>query len=415
MVAANEVVNSPLTNILTKEDIIALGDEVRMVDAESSTNLELFCYNHCSATDSLELKSCRGVVFDGEKLVLQAFPYTTELTSIDHKEISEIPLDQVRIFTSHEGTLLRVFYYNDKWVISTHRKLDAFRSKWASRESFGETFVKSLNTLYTVNNRFGDLINNASAENPNILDKFLSTLDKNNKYMFLVRPNTENRIVCNAPEVDMLFHVGTFKGNVLDLDVDCGVPHSPEHKFASHDQLFDYLANVNIKDTQGLICFSRDNTQTKLVSKKYSDLFNARGNEPSLKFRYLQVRGNRQTVDELMYLYPRMETTFIRIENSIYEIAKNIYTSYVSRFIKKHFVTVPVEEFAVIRECHSWHNEDRSMNRISIEKVLEVLNKQNPTKINKMLRRYRNERETLKSIQVNNEVRDRSHTLTLGE
>ena len=46
MVAANEVVNSPLTNILTKEDIIALGDKVRMVDAESSTNLELFCYNH---------------------------------------------------------------------------------------------------------------------------------------------------------------------------------------------------------------------------------------------------------------------------------------------------------------------------------------------------------------------------------
>ena len=40
------------------------------------------------------------------------------------------------------------------------------------------------------------------------------------------------------------------------------------------------------------------------------------------------------------------------IENNIYDIARNIYSSYIQRFIKKRFVTVPIEEFAVIRECH---------------------------------------------------------------
>ncbi len=31
-----------------------------------------------------------------------------------------------------EGTLIRIFYFNDKWIITTHRKLDAFKSKWGS-------------------------------------------------------------------------------------------------------------------------------------------------------------------------------------------------------------------------------------------------------------------------------------------
>ena len=45
---------------------------------------------------------------------------------------------------AHEGSLLRAFCVNDTWYITTHRKLDAFRSKWASRQSFGAQFVESL-------------------------------------------------------------------------------------------------------------------------------------------------------------------------------------------------------------------------------------------------------------------------------
>ena len=76
-------------------------------------------------------------------------------------------------------------------------------------------------------------------------------------------------------------------------------------------------------------------------------------------------------------------------ENIMFDIARGIYKAYVQRFIKKNYVTVPREEFAVIRECHSWHLADRAANRISLNQVIRVLNKQSPTHLNHMIRRLK--------------------------
>ena len=91
---------------------------------------------------------------------------------------------------------------------------------------------------------------------------------------------------------------------------------------------------------------------------------------------------------KLSFLYPKHMDVIDRLENSIYEIAKSIYRSYVQRYIKKRFVSVPKEEFAVIRACHSWHEENRQTNRITLNKVIEVMNEQSATALNQMVRRY---------------------------
>ena len=46
---------------------------------------------------------------------------------------------------------------------------------------------------------------------------------------------------------------------------------------------------------------------------------------------------------------------------------------YVDRFIKKQYVTVPREEYNIIKACHTWHMEDRKRNRISFRKIKELL------------------------------------------
>ena len=125
---------------------------------------------------------------------------------------------------------------------------------------------------------------------------------------------------------------------------------------------------------------------------------------------------NRKVTNMLFHLYPEMTDTFEDIENNIYELVKNIYNAYVQRFIKKRFVTVPTEEFAIVRECHSWHEEDRIMNRINLNKVIEVFNKQTPTSINRMLRRYKIEKEQQSSNKETIPNLNRSNTLsTSGE
>ena len=369
-----------------------LGNKVRLTDSDEANGLELYCYVHCGPTDDELLHKCRGVVFDKKKLVMRAFPYTVEFSNseVDQVKASLDPIfKDTRFYDSHEGALIRMFHYNGKWFTSTHRKLSAFSSKWGSKESFGSSFKRALEYEITINSRLREAIPQGDE---NLMERFQSTLNPNNQYMFLVRHCREHRIVCNYPENPTMYHVGTFVDGKLVMTECCNIPHPKEYKFSSYDELFDHVSRVDIRHNQGVICFSPNNKQVKVVKREYQELFCARGNEPSIKFRYLQMRLNKKVNDMLCLLYPDMIKTFDEMENNIYEIAKNIYSNYVQRFIKKRFVTVPTEEFAVIKECHLWHEEDRITHRMTMDKVIRVLNQQSPTNINRMIRRYRAEK-----------------------
>ena len=91
----------------------------------------------------------------------------------------------------------------------------------------------------------------------------------------------------------------------------------------------------------------------------------------------------------LFHLYPEMGPIFDDYENMIYKIGENIYKAYVGRFIKKQYVTVDKEEFNVIKECHSLYLLDRNTHRVSLNKVISVLNQQNPTNLNRMIHRIK--------------------------
>ena len=95
-------------------------------------------------------------------------------------------------------------------------------------------------------------------------------------------------------------------------------------------------------------------------------------------------------------------------------------TSYFNRFIKHNYVTVPVEEFQVIRQCHEWHTKDRMVNKINLNKVVDVLNQQPATNINRMIRRRIMEKTNPeKSKQLNenitNQIRKRISLLKKKE
>jgi hypothetical protein len=116
---------------------------------------------------------------------------------------------------------------------------------------------------------------------------------------------------------------------------------------------------------------------------------------------------DKTMTDDLYSLYPTETETFEEYENILYTVAKNIYSSYVSRFIKKQYVTLPKEEFQIMRECHSWHLADREKNRMSLRKVISIMNTQQPTNLNKMIRHVIQERTEAKAaVEVASKVAD---------
>lgn len=378
-----------------RENIEKLNKNIRLVDSDEETGIDLFCYIHCETTDAPIIKQSRGVVFDGNDLVMKGYPYTIEYTKKDNEnEINENIVgifDQCVFIDSYEGSLIRMFNYSGKWYLSTNRKLDAFKSKWATKESFGSFFKKALEHLYDTNENFRNTMdeNSYRKEKDNLIQSFQSTLNTDFQYMFLLLNNNQNRIVSKAPENPTVYHVGIFKNGELmqpGEDSTC-VPSLKSHNFQNMDEIYNYVDNVDITRQQGIIVFAPNNIQYKIFNQEYKNLYQARGNEPSIKFRYLQVRMNKKYNDILNYLYPEFRESFELYENLLYKIAKEIHQSYIDRFIGKNYVTVPVEEFQVIRDCHSWHLQNRTENKISLNKVIDVLNQQPATNLNKMIRR----------------------------
>lgn len=384
--------------ILSRSDVESLGKAVHLVDSDSDAGLDLFCYVKCTNTDSELLKKCRGVVFHDDDLVMQAFPYTAEFNHKELPRLEEILKDfsKFSFYDAHEGALLRVFNFDGKWYLSTHRKLNAFRSKWSSCESYGTHFKNALTAEIEDNKSLRSVI----PDGDNVLDRFYTLLDPKKQYMFLLLNNEDNRIVCQPPIRPTVYHVGTFINGKLDLDDNFLIPKPRSHHWLNIDEMIHYVDNCDYRKLQGVICFGPNNTQLKIFNKNYQDLFRARGNEASIKFRYLQVRMTKKFVDMLYHLYPNKADVFDDYENTLYDIARYIYKSYVQRFIKKNYVTVPREEFQVIKECHDWHLSDRENNRIYLEKVISVLNKQPPTSLNHMIRRFKEEQNKKKDEKI---------------
>lgn len=304
----------------------------------------------------------RGTVIDTttDLVVSRSFPYTPEITS---DAVSEYIADltSVTAFNACEGTIVRLYFFGDEWKVSTHRKIDAHQSSWAG-PSFGDLFDKHAN------------------------DKIdLKTLDKRYSYVFLLSDNS-NRLVYTIPTPQLML---------------LGVFNVQEQRFMTDDEYTDILpaikrpAKLQISNNEELdaelksqiqasdfsrsgILLTADQTNPhplKVVTPLYQDIRRVRGNNPSLRSRYIHIRG---TSDEGIlrewYNMPEHLAVYSQVENDIDILIDKLHKMYINRYVKKNFGELPKEEFVTLQRCHSWHVSDRSKNIVTAQKVREIVN-----------------------------------------
>ena len=336
----------------------------------------------------------KGVVFEGNKQVMHAFPRVKIVAESNVATTPELTLPTAVFFEHHEGTLIRLFWAAGDWRISTQRKINAFNSRWGSKTSFGEAWVDALEQEATDNPKFSNRLGDSSGP---IMNRLVKTLDKDKQYLFIVRNSVENRIVCDAPDRPTLLHVGTFVKGKLDTSHDIDIAKPAIVKFESVGALLAHLAESDPRKSSGLMARVGEKW-FKVQSDAYRHLEDVRGNEPSLKFRYLQLRLDPKRVDDLYALYPEYTDAFNDYEDTLYDIAKHIHSAYVSRFIRREFVTLEREFFGIMRICHEWHKSDRQYNRVDLDKVIEVMNTRYDHVLNKMIRVFKK----MKTDEANN-------------
>lgn len=368
--------------------------QIERVDVDDTNNLSLYCYNECDEQTPRFVQECRGLVFHDDKLIMKAFSYAPEYSFSNEEKLKSVLDDFANwtFFKSYEGTLLRMFFFAGRWYLSTHRRLNAFTSRWSSRKSFGESLVHALELEEANNPKYKEFLSqfvgmplstSLPTHEMNALERFQEHLDKEKQYMFLLRNNKDNRVVCDAPTKDLVMQVGTFENFVLSLDFSIlPLPHPEKLEFKNFDELKasnlwnDYSAH------QGIIAIHTNGNQIKIFSDEYQKFSKVRGNEPNLVRRYLQIRGDEEQVADFLKLYPKMESVIERVERAIYELAGVLHKKYLERYANqdRRFVELPPSHHAIVSICHTWYLKTRAETngkvRVLPKTVLDILNKQ---------------------------------------
>ena len=362
-------------------------NQIRVFDRDEVAGLKLYCYTECNNDSDRFVKDSRGLVFHGDEMVMNSFSFCEEYKACDVKLESVLgDFSNWSFYNSLEGSLLRLFHFNDRWYLSTHHRLDAFKSRWSSGSSFGELFVDALKREYEYGLR--DMF--SLEENEDIFEAFKNRLDKTEQYVFLLRNTTQNRIVCDAPSKNDpgLCYIGCFKNNVLEtssIPLHLYLPTPSRLTFENVEELNKYVEECDVKKYQGVVGFSGTHC-VKIVSPSYSRLFNVRGNQPSLKYRYLEVRNNVELKQDFLNLYTDMKNTFSEYERNLNSIASVIHKYYMRRFVRHEYLMVAKPYFKIMSSCHTDYKNTGEI--VTLQKVLNKINSQPPSMLIELLRSF---------------------------
>jgi hypothetical protein len=372
-----------------------LKDWIRVLD----TNDNLVLLHYLTTINSFEdptvntnvlqlIGHVRGIIVDTDTMtiVCRSFGYTPEITVSNATSIHDIcnspmvknmSLATTKFFYACEGTIMRMFFHNNKWYVSTHRKINALNSFWS-----GPTFGEMLRDV----------------------QKFdFEMLNKNYCYVMLLS-HPENRIIYKITRGQLLMvtvynkTTGTFLDDWNDL-VPLGVvkptPVDVESKLKETLTECDTAASF---DKAGIIAFTGSSVSpVKFVSDHYEQLKNVRGNDPHMKARYLDLRGTPEgEVLTAWYNEPKYTTMFARIEQELDELARKLHGMYMERYVKKTgFNEIPKEEFVTLRRCHDWflaNKNEGTRKVVTQERVKEFLHTTPTIFLLRMLKRQKQEK-----------------------
>lgn len=339
-------------------------------DTDTEFGLKLLHYPDTMCLDE-QSKKCRGTIYnDTGDIVLQSLHYTEEYDETEEKKLEEKfeSVSDWSFFNSIEGTLLRVFCWKGKWFLSSHKKINAFNSKWSCSKTFGKLFNMALDLHFGVENSFSTVLT--------------PKLEETEGYLFLLATNFENRIVCDSGDnkiyfIGTLLNRQTFVRNTL-LDF-----MSPEKiEINSFTELLEYVRKIDTKKYQGIIAFSNTtNLQIKIMNSEYKRLTKIRGNESSLLKQYLKLRNNADSLITFKTLYPTFDSKLIEVK--LFDLAYNMYSMYCARFIRKEYVVINSLQYPILKKIHELYMVERKP--ITLNDVVSVINSYSPSRLNHIL------------------------------
>jgi hypothetical protein len=239
-----------------------------------------------------------------------------------------------RIEYCEDGTIIRLYNYKNKWYTSTNKCINAKDSYWCSNKSFDEMFWEIFD------------------------NNLLNDLDKNYTYIFILL-HKENRIVVRHTK-NMLVYLNRINNETLNEDYTnifqnvYGIKRSQLIK--SYDQLLvyhPYKRGIILK-----VFNDMNNTWEcyKYDFPEYTYIKKIRGNVPQIRYRYLELLRDPESLRNFQKIYNENMFMFEMIRNSLYKLAKTIHSLYIESHVK-HTVNVDDKNiyYQTLKQLHAHH------------------------------------------------------------
>jgi hypothetical protein len=279
----------------------------------------------------------RGIILDqNNNIICQSFGYTKEVTPEQFTGNTSTNTNN-KYYPVYEGTVIRLFFH-DHWFISTHRKIDATYTRW-NGPTFGEMFQ--------------EIFDGTAVEK----------LSETNVYIYILQ-HVDHRQLLPVKE-SRLIHVADFKGKLI--------PTMTAIEITDISKYVEDAFDTGCGSTGvGLLTFVND-TPVKIVSERYLDLKNVRGNDPMITTRYIHLFGEPEKQKILVKYFPDYRHEFTAVNKAFESLAKEIHRGYIGKFVKRLEVTFPKENHVVMMRCHSWHKLDAKNNIVRLDTVKQML------------------------------------------
>lgn len=350
-----------------KEIAIESGIQVRESTEDELKNLYLLVANReTSELSPLQLE-CNGLILEKEtnKIVCMSQNKFIHINN-DDSQINQIEdmktrYNRFRMEYCEDGTVIRLYNYNDTWYTATTRCIDARKSYWSSDKTFNDMFWEIFNTSnYTVDN-----------------------LDKNHTYLFILI-HKENRIVVNH-KYNNLIYIGRINNETKQEDFTNYFYNEDPRRCIRRTKNIDVSSVINyplddyyLSDKRGVILkfFDASNNSWKLCQydfNHYTQIKEVRGNVPLIRMRYLELLEQPDKLQILEANYPEYKMTFAMIKHCMNKLYKEVHNLYYQSHIK-HNITVEETHklYRTLKQLHGQYKKQGTI--ITLEEVTKKVN-----------------------------------------
>lgn len=282
----------------------------------------------CDMTDLL-VQKCRGLVGKIEDLSLVCLPPTKSQKLESFVEASSWEKIEQEEFV--DGTMINMFYLNDKWLISTRSNIGA-NCRWIGNKNFSTLFEESNGKLD------------------------YDLLDKDYFYTFVLT-HPDNRIVKEYKEPDLvLVQVGRIvngKVEFLELeDQNIGIRTPIKYNEMCLNDAISYVNNQDY-NFQGLVLKSGQN-RSKIRNLKYNYARSLKSNTNNLCYLYFYLKQN-MFVDDYLRFFPEQTETFKKYEEQFDDLINRIYENYRNYHVTKSLKNINDMQFRLRPICYELH------------------------------------------------------------